>query len=198
MSNVEIERAVELMHNIIRKCEKEHKMEGFVDFAWSLLSEIEDPLKKGYPFKFLTIYVDDFIENHIIIYGEDFTSRIRRYDFNKLVCWRIKRIKELLKARSQDLKMIKIICGEALRLLALAYGAKNLSKKEIAHVLDNLVPEFPTKTYTLRIWKYYLKGKELDEELINFIPKTMGEALKLVSVKFNCQHEAKNQATRKM
>jgi len=43
-----------------------------------------------------------------------------------------------------------------------------------------------------------LKGKELNKEFINFIPKIIGEVLKLVSVKFNCQREAKNQAAGKM
>lgn len=41
-----------------------------LDLPWGHLGEMDDPLNKGFPFKFLTFYQEDFLENHIVVYGE--------------------------------------------------------------------------------------------------------------------------------
>ncbi len=53
-----------------------------LDLPWSRLSEIDDPLNKGVTFKFLTIYQDDFLENHVVVYGKGIKDVLPRYDMN--------------------------------------------------------------------------------------------------------------------
>ena len=63
-----------------------------LDLSWSRLSEIDDPLNKGFPFKFLTIYQDDFLENHIVVYGKGVEDILPRYDREELFRWRTERL----------------------------------------------------------------------------------------------------------
>jgi len=42
-----------------------------VDIAWEWLSNLRDPLRLGYPYKFLTIYQADFRKNHFVILGNE-------------------------------------------------------------------------------------------------------------------------------
>nr|WP_297189873.1 nucleotidyltransferase domain-containing protein [Thermococcus sp.] len=100
-----------------------------VDVAWEFLKNLDDLFNKGVPFKFLTVYQEDFLENHVVIYGEDIAKILPKYKFEDLIEWRVKRLLMLSDANRGKLKMLHITAGEVARLLALLNGAKSLKKK---------------------------------------------------------------------
>jgi predicted nucleotidyltransferase len=81
------ERSIERLRSLLDECMKNIKRRE-VDLAWSYLEELDDPLNKGYPFNFLTIYQDDFFGNHIVVYGKEIESILPRYDWRELIRWR--------------------------------------------------------------------------------------------------------------
>jgi len=87
-----------------------------VDLAWERLENIEDPLVKGYPYKFLTIYQKDFIENHLVIYGREIVNLIPQYNWRKLIKWRCRFIIKHAEKNMENSKMMHIIAGETIRL----------------------------------------------------------------------------------
>ncbi|MBO8173917.1 MAG: nucleotidyltransferase domain-containing protein [Thermococcus sp.] len=138
-----------------------------VDLAWEYLENLSDPLRKGVPFKFLTIYQEDFLENHIVVYGKDIANILPKYKFEDLLGWRIERILKLIEGSKGNPKLMHILAGETARLLALINGAKSLRKGDIVNALEKIQDE-----EALEIYKAYLDGRKLkfDEKfLINFI-----------------------------
>ncbi len=87
-----------------------------VDLAWERLENIEDPLVKGYPYKFLTIYQKDFIENHLVIYGREIVHLIPRYNWRNLIKWRCRFLIKHAEKNMENRKMMHIIAGETIRL----------------------------------------------------------------------------------
>ncbi len=128
-----------------------------VDLPWSRLSEIDDPLNKGFPFKFLTIYQDDFLENHVVVYGEGVEGILPRYDGKELFRWRAARLLKAPERFKDNPKMLRGSAGEVIRLMVLMNGAKSISKGDILATLERIGDE-----YALEIWEAYLDGRKLE------------------------------------
>ena len=166
---------IEKLRAILEECcENINAVE--VDLAWGDLENIRDPINKGYPFKFLTIYQDDFLKYHKIIYGNEIKDILPRYDWKKLVKWRVKKLLSLIEERRKNPKMLHISAGEIARLLALLNGAKSLSKNDILNKLKEM-----RDGEALEIYKAYLNGRKLkfkEEYLVNFITSRIKKILK--------------------
>ncbi len=159
-------RTVPKLMDILEECTKEIEATE-VDLAWEFLENLDDPLRKGFPFKFLTIYQRDFLENHIVVYGNSISEILPRYDWKKLVKWRAERILSSLERRKKNLNMLQISAGEVARLLALLKGAKTLEKSEVLKALQKLGDR-----EALEISQAYVDGRRLkfdEETLVNFI-----------------------------
>ena len=147
-----------------------------VDLPWGYLKNLDDPLNKEYPFKFLTFYQDDFLENHIIVYGKGIEDILPRYDWRNLARWRAE---QLLNAPSKfrgNPKMLQLSAGEVARFIALLNGAKSIKKSDILKKLEKL-----NDREALEIYTAYLNGRELkvkEEFWINFITSRMRKFLK--------------------
>jgi len=143
-----------------------------IDVAWEYLENLHDPLHRGYPFKFLTIYQGDFLEHHVVLYGNDIADILPRYEWRDLARWRAERQLlylegQLDRARRGDPKMLRIGAGEIIRLMALLNGAESISKCDILQVLERL-----GDVYALEIFSAYLEGRELkypEEYWVGFI-----------------------------
>ncbi|KPU62581.1 nucleotidyltransferase [Thermococcus sp. EP1] len=146
-----------------------------IDLAWEYLENLDDPLHKGFPFKFLTIYQQDFLEHHVVIYGDDITSLLPRYYFKDLLKWRIERLLASINKFSGNLKMLHIGAGEVVRLLALIHGARSLRKKEVLRVLE-IIGDIEA----LEIYRAYLNGRELrfSEDYLKEFVRSRCEILK--------------------
>jgi len=92
---VKDESVIPKLKQILEDCTKEINAVE-VDLAWKHLENISDPLRKGVPFKFLTIYQEDFLENHIIVYGKDIANILPKYKFEDLLDWKIEQILKLI------------------------------------------------------------------------------------------------------
>ncbi len=128
-----------------------------LDLPWSRLSEIDDPLNKGFPFKFLTIYQEDFLENHVVVYGKGIKDVLPRYDMNELFRWRAERLLNAPERFKDDPKMLRITAGEAIRLMALMYGSKSIGKSDIRATLEAIGDEEAQE-----IFEAYLDGRNLE------------------------------------
>lgn len=128
-----------------------------LDLPWSRLSEIDDPLNKGFPFKFLTVYLDDFLENHVVVYGKGIEDVLPRYDMNVLFRWRAERLLNSPERFKDDTRMLRISAGEAIRLMALMNGAKSIGKGDIRATLESIGDE-----EALEIFEAYLNGRDLE------------------------------------
>jgi predicted nucleotidyltransferase len=152
------ERIIERLRSLLDECTKNIKRRE-VDLAWSYLKELDDPLNKGYPFNFLTIYQDDFLGNHIVVYGEGIDSILPRYDWRELIRWRAERLLKNLERDRGNPKMLRIGAGQVIRLLALMNGARGIGKDDILSTVEILGdPE------ALEIFKAYLEGITLERE----------------------------------
>jgi hypothetical protein len=128
-----------------------------IDLPWCRLSEIDDPLNKGFPFKFLTVYQDDFLENHVVVYGEGVEDILPRYDRKELFKWRAERLLNSPERFKDDTKMLRGSAGEVIKLMALMNGAKSISKNDIRATLERIGDE-----EALEIFEAYLEGRDLE------------------------------------
>ncbi|HHI01341.1 MAG TPA: nucleotidyltransferase domain-containing protein [Thermococcus litoralis] len=152
-----------------------------VDLAWEFLENLDDPLNKGVPFKFLTIYQEDFLKNHVVIYGEEITEILPKYRFEELIEWRVTRLLKLSDVNMGNLKMLHITAGEVARLLALLNGAKTLKKEDVLEALQKLKDED-----ALSIYASYLNKRSIsfDEEFLrSFIAIRCNKILKRLKLK---------------
>ncbi len=146
-----------------------------LDLPWSRLSEIDDPLNKGVTFKFLTIYQDDFLENHVVVYGKGIKDVLPRYDMNELFRWRAERLLNSPERFKDNPKMLRISAGEAIRLMALMNGAKSIGKGDIRATLEAIGDE-----EALEIFEAYLDGRNLErsnEYWVEFITSRVSKYL---------------------
>ena len=100
-----------------------------VDVCWSLLEELDDPINKGFPFKILTVYQDDYKENHTLIYGNEIVDLIPSLNQREMIRIRAKSYHELAAQRIET-TILKVISGEVIRYMALIHGALSIRKKE--------------------------------------------------------------------
>ncbi len=122
------------LKEIISEC-FDHINYRMIDLCWEYLENLDDPIEKGVPYKFLTIYQEDFLNNHTVIYGDEIENKILCYEFDELIYWRANRLLDSLEEFEDDPKMLKILAGEVARLIALIEGAGSLKKREIMNTL---------------------------------------------------------------
>lgn len=150
------EKGISSLSTILEEC-TEHVRRTEVDLALEYLENLDDPLKKGYPFNFLTFYQDDFLENHIVVLGEGIERILPRYDCRTLISWRADRLLKNLERDRKNPKMLRIVAGQVIRLLALMNGARRIRKGDVLKTIEALDdPE------ALEIFKAYLGGRMLD------------------------------------
>ena len=150
------EAVISRLKTIIEAC-TEHVRRTEVDLPWEYLENLDDPLNKGYPFNFLTFYQDDFLENHVVVYGEGIESILPRYDWRTLISWRAERLLKNLERDGGNPKMLRIGAGQVIRLLALMNGARSIRKDDILKTIEALDDQ-----EALEIFRAYLGGRELD------------------------------------
>jgi predicted nucleotidyltransferase len=109
-----------------------------VDLPWALVDEVRDPLNKGHPFKFLTFYQRDFLDHHVVVYGEEVAPLLPRLDSYRLARWRAESMLRNLERFRGDPEMMKLQAGEAARFLAVVGGARDISKGEVLRALREL------------------------------------------------------------
>jgi predicted nucleotidyltransferase len=147
-----------------------------VDSPWELLENLDDPLRKGFPYKFLTFYQRDFIENHLVVYGEEISDLLPRYDRDELLTWRAERLLNSVIRFEGDPEMLKLSAGEVARFLATANGAESIAKQEVLSALVALGDRV-----ALEIYRAYVEGRELEVDkgfLVEFITSRMRAYLK--------------------
>lgn len=121
----------------------------------------------------MTIYQEDFLENHVVVYGNDIANILPRYEFKELLSWRVGRILELSEKFRENRKMMHILAGETARLLALINGVKSLK-----NALEKIQDE-----EALEIYKAYPDRRKLkfdEESLVKFIESRIRKLKKLL------------------
>ena len=141
---------------IIEEC-TEHVRCKLVDLPWERLENLDDPMNKGYPFKFLTFYQGDFVENHVVVYGKDIVNLLPRYDREGLLRWRAERLLSNIERDRDKPEMLRLGAGEVIRLIAFKGGAESIDKVDVKSTLEALGDE-----EALEIFTAYLDGKELE------------------------------------
>jgi hypothetical protein len=134
--------------------------------CWSLLEELDDPIIKGFPFKILTVYQDDYKENHKLIYGNEIVDLIPSLNQREMIRIRAKSYHKLAAQRIET-TILKVISGEVIRYMALIHGALSIRKKETYRLMKELADDD-----ALTILKEYHEGREMghpDEFYYNFI-----------------------------
>ncbi len=174
----ESKNTINKLRNILNYCCKD--VEAIeIDLSWECLGNLDDPLNKGYPYKFLTIYQEDFLNNHVVIYGSSIKNLIPKYNWKELVKWRVYRLLNYSNKWMNNAKMLHITAGEVIRLLALINGAKTIKKNDILKILRKI-----GDNDALKIFMAYLSGRRyiFDKDfLINFISSRIREILKEAS-----------------
>jgi len=150
------ETIIPRLRAIIEEC-TEHIRCKLVDLAWEHLGNLDDPLNKGYPFKFLTFYQKDFIENHVVVYGKDIVSLLPRYDWEGLLRWRAERLLTNIERDRDKPQMLRLGAGEVIRLIALMGGAKSIDKADVMSTIEALGDD-----EALEIFTAYLNGRKLE------------------------------------
>jgi hypothetical protein len=118
---------------------------------------MDDPLNKGFPFKFLTFYQEDFLVNHVVVYGEGIKDVLSRYDKDDLFRWRAEQLLGSPERFKDKPDMLRISAGEVIRLIALTNGAKSICKGDIHTTLEKMRDE-----EALEIFEAYLDGRKLE------------------------------------
>lgn len=124
------------LRNILVNCT--HEVREKICITWAFLNHIDDPLNKGHPFKFLTIYLDDFLENHIVIYGNEIEDNFPRYKWEEMITRRAERLQNYVEKIRSDPKMLREVSGEVIRLMASLKGANGARKDEVLSVMVEL------------------------------------------------------------
>lgn len=150
-----------------------------IDLPWERLENLRDPMNMGYGFKFLTIYLPDFLENHEVIYGEEVAHLLPRYDQDTLLRWRAGRLKDMKLPRERP-DLAPVVAGEVCRLMAIVAGAGDINKKTILSALKSVGDEQATEIYENYVenrkpdksQEYYL---EFIESRMKVIESTLGQ-----------------------
>lgn len=115
-----------------------------VDLAWSLIDHLKDPFHAGFPFKFLTIYQQDFLDNHLVLYGEPvepLIPRVKTHQLLSLVRWRAESMIRSLERVRGSAERCKLLAGEVAKLLAVhgsSSSAQGVSKREVLGALQQV------------------------------------------------------------
>lgn len=164
----EDEMVIDKLKRILKKCSRDID-NRMIDLTWEYYENLDDPMNKCVrPWKFLTFYQNDFLENHAVIYGKGIENEIPRYDTKDLIGWRAEKLLQGSKEHKDDVKMLRIISGEVCRLIAKRNGTDSLKK---SHIIKNLTG-FDKKAR--KIYEAYLNEEQDRFEkkyLLDFIEK---------------------------
>ncbi|NJD98354.1 nucleotidyltransferase domain-containing protein [Thermococcus sp. LS1] len=143
-----------------------------VDLAWEWLPNLRDPLHLGYPFKFLTVYQQDFRVNHVVIFGEDVVGLLPEYRLDGIMIERLERTLQRLEGLNR--KMLHITAGETARLLAFIHGS-GLEKDDVLETLRKIGDE-----WAVRVYEAYLNGRRMnfEEEFLKEFVRSRVELIK--------------------
>lgn len=170
----EPDSSIPRLRNILEECTRTVD-KTIVDLAWEYLKNLHDPLNKGYPFKFLTIYQRDFLDNHFVIYSEGIEGILPMYEWRSLIRWRVERLLANVERDRRNKKMLRIGAGEVIRLMALFNGASSISKDETLKKIEEIGDK-----EALRIFTDYLSGidpKLPESYYIDFITERLRSIL---------------------
>jgi len=146
-----------------------------VDLPWALVDEVRDPMNKGHPFKFLTFYQRDFLDHHVVVYGEEVAPLLPHLDACQLAAWRAKTLLRNLERFRGDPEMMKLGAGETARFLAVLVGARDISKGEVLRALGEL-----GDVEALAIYRDYVRGSRetwSEEYYRGFVESRLGRFL---------------------
>lgn len=149
-----------------------------VDIPWEYVDNLDDPLNKGFPFKFLTFYQWDFLENHVVVYGKGIVELLPRYDWRDLARWRAETLLSSRERFRGNIQMLKLSAGEVIRLMALLNGGKGISKDDIQRALRGL-----GDGEAVEIFNAYLDGRDLghsEEYWVGFITSRLEKILSVL------------------
>ncbi len=73
-----------------------------LDFACSNLEELDAPLTKGFPFKFLISDQIDFRQHHLVLYGNEIMGLIPVYTWNETKRARVNRQSRFIRRTSKE------------------------------------------------------------------------------------------------
>ncbi|WP_232462006.1 nucleotidyltransferase domain-containing protein [Thermococcus siculi] len=140
---------------ILEECSR-HLEPVEVDIAWEWLPNLRDPIRLGYPYKFLTVYQRDFRDNHVVVLGEDVIDLLPEYSLEEILPSRLEKLERDLGQLRENRKMMHILAGETARLMAFLYGS-SLRKSDVLRTLEGLGDE-----EAVRIYRSYLEGRRMD------------------------------------
>lgn len=141
---------VEPLEEILRACAEPIDHRG-VDLAWEYRRAFEHP-DAGIPFKFLTVYREDFRRHHAVVYGVDVTDELPSVDRSAALSDRLDRLAGLAEEHADDPEALRFLAGETARLRALLDGADSLRKDDVLAAL-----EATDRTDALRVYRTYLE-----------------------------------------
>ena len=169
----EPEETLSKIRPVLEECTK-HLEPVEVDIAWEWFSNLRDPLNFGYPYKFLTIYQQDFRESHIVVTGEDIVELLPEYRVEEILPQRLDDILKNLERFSGNQKMLHILAGETARLMAFLNDS-SLRKEDVLRKLEELGDEEAVKLY-----RSYLAGRrmEFSEEFLREFVASRVEKMK--------------------
>ena len=136
-----------------------------LDVVWEWKRDLTSKPYRGYPFKFLTIYREDFKGDHVVLCGKG--PLIPEMPFSHALNLRIRHIEDVLEKKKDDLKALSLLSGEVARHIAYLNGS-SLDKRDIVGTLLRL-----EDADGLRIFTAYLEGRIVEDGdfLIRYIEK---------------------------
>jgi predicted nucleotidyltransferase len=170
------------LHEIISSC-VEGTGHRFLDLPWERLENLRDPMNMGYGFKFLTIYLDDFLENHELIYGEDVAPLLPRYDTDVLMRWRMERLSKSEKLIKDRPDLAPVVAGEVCRLMAIIGGVGDISKQGVLDALKAVGDEQATDIY-----ESYVRNRKPDKDQEYYV-KFIESRIRKIESKFENQRK---------
>ncbi len=136
-----------------------------LDVVWEWKRNLISKPYSGYPFKFLTIYREDFVENHIVLCGGE--PPVPDMPLSRAVHLRIDHLEKALKRRKNDPRALSLLAGEIARHIAYLNGS-SLHKGNVYGTLLRI-----GDMDGARIYRAYLQGgavKDMDF-LIRYVEK---------------------------
>ncbi len=136
-----------------------------LDIVWEWKRDLISKPYGGYPFKFLTIYREDFEKNHVVLCGKG--PLIPEMPFSHALYLRIRHIEEAMETKRDDRRALSLLAGEVARHIAYLNGS-SLDKRDIVGTLLRL-----EDVDGLRIFAAYLEGRIVEDGdfLIRYIEK---------------------------
>jgi predicted nucleotidyltransferase len=127
-----------------------------VDLPWALVDDVRNPLSGGHPFKFLTFYQKDFLDHHVVVYGEEVAPLLPRLEAGQLATCRARAMLGNLERFRGNLEMMRVQAGEVARFLAVVGGARGIAKQEVLEALREL-----GDADALAVYGDYVEGKDV-------------------------------------